>query len=72
MTMDKPIRLVRRVMIKDDLLSPSSLELYDRMSLVTCEQAESLWNLDWTKCPVCMAEVDDTGYARHWRTLVKH
>lgn len=65
MTMEKPIRLVGRALIMDDHLSPSSLELYDSMHFTFCEQAEMNWNKDWTKCPVCFSEVDESGYARH-------
>lgn len=61
----KPVILRARHKIKDDCLSPSSLELYDLMYMETCVTAEAVWNVDWSFCPVCMAVVDDTGVVIH-------
>lgn len=51
--------------VKDDYLSPSSIELYDLMYLETCVTAEAIWDADWRFCPVCHAPVEDDGHARH-------
>jgi len=61
----KPVILRARHKIKDDHLSPSSVELFDLMYLETCVTAAAIWNLDWTFCPVCLAEVDEDGHVGH-------
>lgn len=68
----QPIRLRPRSKIRDNGLSPSSLELYDLMYMETCVTAEALWNSDWTFCPVCMAEVLEDGLINHMpRALIE-
>lgn len=58
--------MVPRVLVKDDHLSPSSLELYDGMiELITCQDAVAYWNFDWTRCPVCQQTHDDDEVIRH-------
>lgn len=65
MSAHKPVRLKSRARIKDNGLSPSSLELYDLMYLETCVTAEAVWQSDWAFCPVCMEPVDETGQVKH-------
>lgn len=60
-----PIKLRPRNKIKDDRLSPSSLELYDLMYLETCVTAEAIWDADWMFCPVCLAQIGDDGVVLH-------
>lgn len=60
-----PVKLRARSKIKDDCLSPSSLELYDLMYLETCVTAEVVWNQDWLFCPVCLSPVTDDGQVFH-------
>jgi hypothetical protein len=63
--------LVERAQIKDDYLSPSALELYDTMATITnCAEAISHWHPDWTKCPVCHCEMDETGMNQHVRVMI--
>ena len=61
----KPLVFKARSKVKDDCLSPSSLELYDLMYLETCVTAEAIWSADWTSCPVCRAEVTEDGHVTH-------
>ncbi len=61
----KPVVFRPRARIKDDQLSPSSLELYDLMYMETCVTAEALWQNDWNFCPVCLAAMDDFGVITH-------
>lgn len=61
----RPIVLVGKSRIRNDCMSPSSLELYDLMHLITCAQAEMRWLLDWRFCPVCMAQLDENGSIPH-------
>lgn len=69
LVMDEKVRSVilrPRSKIKDDGLSPSSLEIYDSMYMETCVVAEARWNADWNFCPVCMSPVDaELGRRRH-------
>lgn len=69
----RPVRqhiLVERVLIKDDYLSPSSLELYDTMhKILSCADAIRRWNPDWTRCPVCQCVVNDDGGFAHEKRL---
>lgn len=62
----KSIILRPRSKIKDDGLSPSSLEIYDSMYMESCVAAAANWNADWNFCPVCMSPVDElSGRMRH-------
>lgn len=61
----KPVILKARHRIKDDHLSPSSIELFDLMYMETCVTAEAVWNLDWTFCPVCLGQLTDDGRVLH-------
>ncbi len=61
----KAVKLRPRGRIKDDQLSPSSLELYDLMYLETCVTAAAIWQSDWAFCPVCLVPIDETGQVRH-------
>lgn len=51
--------------IKDDGLSPSSIELYDLMYIETCPTAAAIWDKDWMFCPVCLAPINDDGTVNH-------
>lgn len=61
----KPVVFRPRNKIKDDHLSPSSIELYDLMYIETCVTASAIWDLDWTFCPVCLVKVTDDGHVNH-------
>lgn len=63
----EPLIFVARRMIKNDGLSPSNLEIYDRMHWISCNMASAKWKPDWAFCPVCMAAVDEFGVIRHQR-----
>ena len=62
--------LVERDKIKDDHLSPSSLELYDTMcKLTSCADAIDDWNPDWMRCPVCRNYANEDGIFPHYRPI---
>jgi hypothetical protein len=61
----KPVVLKPRHKVKDDYLSPSSIELWDLMYLETCVVAEAKWEADWSFCPVCYCEVSEFGERKH-------
>ena len=62
---------VHRALIKDNHLSPSSLELFDTMSMIiNCEDAIRHWQPDWTKCPACNGDMDYRGVQNHYPVAI--
>jgi hypothetical protein len=57
--------------IKDNKMSPSSIELWNLMYLETCVTAEAIWDQDWMFCPVCLAPITEEGVLHRPRKAIE-
>lgn len=65
----EPLIFVARRSLRNNGQSPSNLELYDLMYLVSCTQAAKKWKPDWAFCPVCMQQVSEFGEVMHFKRV---